>query len=536
MATRGEAADYYNYGNAQKEYNMQQPAQAHRKGRQGHRGQGEQNGRQQQYAPPQHMEPPPTYEQNFGNWDQKPSFEQAFVVEKPKWNDLWAAILFLAVVAGFIAVSGIALQGYASTHGFNGGGIYDSSNDFGLDTNTIVLFAFCLVVALVLGFGYVALARVFTKQFIWVTGILTILWQFGTAIYMLYQHYWSGGIVFLLFACFSAFCFYTWIPRIPFSVLMLQTAIDVSKTFGHVYLTSFLGGLAVAAFGAYFSVTLVAVYIKFEPGSNPACSASGSCSSATVIGLVVFITFAAYWITEVLKNIIHMTISGVYGAWFFAPRNPPKGATRGAARRTLTYSFGSICFGSLFIAIVNMLKQACSIAQSSQANSGNMAMDCCFCLLRCFLSILEWAIRFINRYAFSYIALYGKSYIEAAKATWKLIRDRGIDALINECLIGPVFTMGATFVAFVCALLAYLYLLFTDPAYNQNGEFTPVIVAYAFLIGLQITNAFTVPLSSGVDTIFVAMAWDPEVLMREHPDLYQNMVKVYPRVQQAIHA
>ena len=84
--------------------------------------------------------------------------------------------------------------------------------------------------------------------------------------------------------------------------------------------------------------------------------------------------------------------------------------------------------------------------------------------------------------------------------------------------------------------MAYLYLVFTDPAYNSNGDFTPVVVAYAFLIGLQIANCFTTPISSGVDALFVAMAWDPEVLMKEHGDLYGRMVAVYPHVQQAIHA
>lgn len=117
-----------------------------------------------------------------------------------------------------------------------------------------------------------------------------------------------------------------------------------------------------------------------------------------------------------------------------------------------------------------------------------------------------------------------------------MIKSRGIDALINECLIGPVLTMGATFVAYSCALMAYCYLTFTDPPYNSSGDFTPVVVAYAFLIGLQITNCFTTPLSSGIDTIFVAMAWDPEALMKEHPELYQSMIQVYPHVQTAIHA
>ena len=201
------------------------------------------------------MPPPPTYDQNFGNWDQKPTYEQAFKVEKPKYNDIWAGVLFIAVFAGFVAVSAISIKGYADTYGFNGGGIYGSQNNFGLTTNTIVLFIFCLAIALVFGYGYLWLARLFTKQFIWITGILNIVFTFATAIYMLCRQYWSGGIVFLLFGLFSAWCFYTWIPRIPFSVLLLQTVIDVSKKFGHVYLTSFLGGLAAIAFGAWFSVT-----------------------------------------------------------------------------------------------------------------------------------------------------------------------------------------------------------------------------------------------------------------------------------------
>lgn len=111
----------------------------------------------------------------------------------------------------------------AATKGFNGGGIYGSSNDFGLDTNTIVLFAFCLAVALILSLAYIGMARVFTKQFIWITGILHIIFGFVTAIYMLSRKYYSGGIVFLLFSIFTVICFISWIPRIPFSVLMLQT-------------------------------------------------------------------------------------------------------------------------------------------------------------------------------------------------------------------------------------------------------------------------------------------------------------------------
>ena len=115
-----------------------------------------------------------------------------------------------------------------------------------------------------------------------------------------------------------------------------------------------------------------------------------------------------------------------------------------------------------------------------------------------------------------------------------MIKDRGVDALVNECLLSPVLTLGASFVAYVCALLAYLYLLFTAPSYNSDGGFTPVVVGFAFVIGLQIAHVFTTPISSGVDTIFVAMAWDPQVLVRDKPELWGRMVSVYPRVQDVV--
>jgi hypothetical protein len=96
---------------------------------------------QQQYnsPPPQYNAPPPqdgkqATEGSYGN----PTFAQSFHIEKPKYNDIWAAILFLAVFAGFVAVSGLAINGYSSTS--EGGGIYNSNaQEVGLNTNTIIL-------------------------------------------------------------------------------------------------------------------------------------------------------------------------------------------------------------------------------------------------------------------------------------------------------------------------------------------------------------------------------------------------------------
>lgn len=69
------------------------------------------NGGYQQQPPYQQQQP----QSQFQYGDQKVPFEQAFKIEKPKWNDVWAGILFMLFMAGFVVVSGIALQGYGRT-------------------------------------------------------------------------------------------------------------------------------------------------------------------------------------------------------------------------------------------------------------------------------------------------------------------------------------------------------------------------------------------------------------------------------------
>lgn len=46
-------------------------------------------------------------------------------------------------------------------------------------------------------------------------------------------------------------------------------------------------------------------------------------------------------------------------------------------------------------------------------------------------------------------------------------------------------TWGGYVVGLLCSLFGYLYLRYTDPSYNQGGTYTPAILFYAFIIGLQ---------------------------------------------------
>lgn len=117
---------------------------------------------QQQQDQPYQVRPDLEHQQ-YGDYYEKPvpaeNFDDSFKIEKPKFNDWPFAIFFWLVVAGFIAVAGITLNALRETYGFQGGSIYGSGNTFTLNTNTIILFAFIIVMAIVLSAAIIIFAK-----------------------------------------------------------------------------------------------------------------------------------------------------------------------------------------------------------------------------------------------------------------------------------------------------------------------------------------------------------------------------------------
>lgn len=117
MANQGESNGYYNMNESAKYAppQGQPPNGQQQQYEQYQQNQANYNG-QQQYS-----QAPPQYAQQTGpNHDafaggEKPTFQQAFKIDKPKFNDWWAGFLLLAVFAGFVVVSAISLQGYGMT-------------------------------------------------------------------------------------------------------------------------------------------------------------------------------------------------------------------------------------------------------------------------------------------------------------------------------------------------------------------------------------------------------------------------------------
>merc|ERR1712232_1500775 len=116
----------------------------------------------------------------------------------------------------------------------------------------------------------------------------------------------------------------------------------------------------------------------------------------------------------------------------------------GSYIRSLTTSFGSICFGSLLVAIIEALR-----ALANTARNNDDANAILICLVDCILACIQGIVEYFNKWAYIYVGLYGYSYLEAGKNVMKLFHDRGWEAIIADDLISNALFLVSLIVGLV---------------------------------------------------------------------------------------
>jgi Plasma-membrane choline transporter len=94
---------------------------------------------------------------------------------------------------------------------------------------------------------------------------------------------------------------------------------------------------------------------------------------------------------------MHVTTAGVVGTWWFVPAEANSfwsPALSDSACRATTYSFGSICFGSLLVALIQALRAL------EHHTRGNDDFQFLSCIIQCILGCLESILEGINRWAY----------------------------------------------------------------------------------------------------------------------------------------
>ncbi|KAG9323267.1 hypothetical protein KVV02_000161 [Mortierella alpina] len=439
---------------------------------------------------------------------------------KPKYNDLWALLLFLVQLAAFVVLSYFAIVQVKD--GRSGG--TRSSGLF--STAGLITLFISIAIGAIFSVLYFFLTQAFPRMVIKVTFALSIILYFAVAAYYLYRRFFLVGVISMIFAVLYAMMWFWWKSRIPFATVMLQTVTSISRSYPATFALAFLGLFMQIAYSVYFMTVIAGTYeLYYEPAT--------STTPTKLKVLIVFCFFSFYWTSQVMANIVHTTVCGVYATYYFmagSAQGMSKSPTVESLKRACTTSIGSICFGSLIIAIIQTLRAIANMARGD--SDGIMAFVAC--LIDCLLACIQGLAEFVNKYAFAQVAIYGKGYIQAAKDTWTIIKDRGVEQIINDNLIGNVWSMAAILSGVLSGLASYLYLILAKPDFNQAGDLTVVMVIMGFVMGLQICFTVGTVIDSGVVTTFVCLAEDPAALARTKPELFERIRETWPEVVQGV--
>jgi hypothetical protein len=257
--------------------------------------------------------------------------------------------------------------------------------------------------------------------------------------------------------------------------------------------------------------------------------------SVTTQGLVswkvstAFLAFLSfYWGQEVCSNINHVTISGTVSSWWCHPEGDQETlAVSNSLRRALTTSFGSICFGSLLVAICEVLHALLNEC-SKQSKGPLKVLACC---LRCLIGCMENVVRYFNRFAFVYIGLEGCSFCSAASKVSGLFSRLGFfGTVLNDVVISRVLTMGILGVSVMSSATGFGigYGIFNDT------DAASACCALGFAVGYAMASATMMVVSSAVATVYVAFGKSSESLQAYHPAAYVDLKRgwqtMYPAV------
>eukprot|EP01118_Nematostelium_gracile_P017737 TRINITY_DN7678_c0_g1_i1.p1 TRINITY_DN7678_c0_g1~~TRINITY_DN7678_c0_g1_i1.p1 ORF type:complete len:246 (-),score=49.75 TRINITY_DN7678_c0_g1_i1:54-791(-) len=190
-----------------------------------------------------------------------------------------------------------------------------------------------------------------------------------------------------------------------------------------------------------------------------------------------------------------------------------------AVRNSLTYSFGSVCFGSLILALIRVAQY---YLKKSKKTKNPFLKICLLAILCCVKRI----IRAFNTYAFVYVAMYNKSYLMSAKETLIMVKKHGLSAAISDSVVEDVMDTGTFVGGLTCGGVAGILGI----VYKLPIGYIALVMVLGFFIGQAILMIPMSVLDSSVATLFICFSSFPEVMEHTKPDLYKPVIEKWKQI------
>lgn len=493
-----------------------------------------------------------------------PAYEDAFPIETPKYNDVSFTYTFIATLLG------LAFLTYNSYKSSSSDIISFSLNTDGLSKGTKALYTLVLVSTItpvLISVSLLILVYCFPMVFLIIGFLLVPLSMFSIAGTMITQGAIFPSLIFGALGIFSLLFMFQNFNRFSFSALMIKLVVNAMNKYPSTIFISILSSLITCIISLVYMVSLIIIVnarITNDDMNCPHTNGNDICLSNTSSFVILFAIFSGCYIFQVLQNTVHVILSGIFSSWYFFDTYDstvkPKSPALGSMKRAFTYCFGSICFGSLIVSIIQTIRISLQVLKSKMQNArfqrdrDNQMDDSglLFCFLICIVSILEWIanefeywLQWFNRYAYSYLSMYGKPYYESAKDTFEILKYKGIDILINDSLISTAISLYSILSIIITAVVLQLTINFSTLLNEMGPEMLILGGIGSMIICWFIVSSTINVLDVGCVTFMIGLSVDPDAFTRTNAgtasdasiqrlQVWEQMVRYYPGIRERV--
>lgn len=305
--------------------------------------------------------------------------------------------------------------------------------------------------------------------------------------------------------------------RIFLAIALLKHA---GKVLADVWGVIFLPiGLVVLSLGvvALWCYTTVLMFSLGElktvsvPGFPPGTVRTFSMDDATRYALL-YQLFGLFWVTQFIEAVSELTIAFVATHWFFSPRTPEgrkalhPHTTLFAFNTVLRYHLGTAAFGSAVIAIIKFIRAMIEYANArlKKRSKESVFVRAAVCCCRCCFWCLDCCMRFINRNAYTVVALTKQGFCASASTAFGYIA-RNIARVGALAGVSTAYLfLGKLFVTGVTTLIGYIVFTqlpsYSDPASDLavSSPFWPclVLAIVSYRVGSLFMSVYAVTIDA----------------------------------------
>ncbi|XP_062251967.1 choline transporter-like protein 5-B isoform X2 [Platichthys flesus] len=227
--------------------------------------------------------------------------------------------------------------------------------------------------------------------------------------------------------------------------------------------------------------------------------------------------FVFLWLVNFTIALGQCTLAGAFASYYWALKKPndiPACPLYSSFSRAIRYHTGSLAFGSLIVAVVQMIRVVLEYLDNKLKGSQNACARYLLCCLKCCFWCLEHFIKFINRNAYIMMAIYGKNFCTSSKDAFFLLMRNVIRVAVLDKVTDFLLFLGKLLITGGVGVLAFFFFTHKIPAIQEevpslNYYWVPVLTVTfgSYMIAHGFFNVYAMC----VDTLFLCFLWDLEV-------------------------